>query len=162
CPHGHWLNGRFYQANEGEVQAQLKQRAEKTGEGARYPLQARCAMLARMGCVVFHYDMVGVADSKQTGHRPGFTAADAELRLQFFVGLQTWHSIRALEFLLSRPEVDARRIGVTVASGGGTQTFMLCAVDDRPTLAVPAFMVSTSMQGACICDHCSYLRQYPC
>jgi dienelactone hydrolase len=159
CPHGHWANGRFYEANDKEVENQLKLGAEETTEGARYPLQARCAMLARMGCVVFHYDMVGVADSKQIDHRAGFTDADAELRLQSFMGLQTWNSIRALDFLLGLPEVDAQRIGVTGASGGGTQTFLLGAVDDRPAVAFPAVMVSTAMQGGCVCENCSYLRQ---
>ena len=90
-----------------------------------------------MGCVVFHYDMVGHADSKMIPHREGFTDAEAELRLQSFMGLQTWNSIRALDFLLSLPDVDPTRIGVTGASGGGTQTFILCAVDDRPTVAFP-------------------------
>jgi dienelactone hydrolase len=159
CPHGHWQNGRFYDAGEKAGQAQIQRGAEKTMEGARYPLQARCAQLARMGCVVFHYDMVGNADSQPIAHRAGFTDADAELHLQSFMGLQTWNSIRALDFLLSLPEVDARRIGVTGASGGGTQTFMLCAVDDRPAVAFPAVMVSTAMQGGCICENCSYLRQ---
>jgi dienelactone hydrolase len=162
CPHGHWQNGRLYdaQAVHGEkfVANQIKQGAEKTVEGARYPLQARCAQLARMGCVVFHYDMIGVADSTQLGHRQGFTDAEAELRQQSFMGMQTWDSIRALDFLLSLPEVDPSRIGVTGASGGGTQTFILCAVDDRPTAAFPAVMVSTAMQGGCICENCSYLR----
>jgi dienelactone hydrolase len=158
CPHGHWANGRFYEANEKEVANQLKQGAEKTPEGARYPLQARCVQLARMGCIVFHYDMVGNADSASIKHREGFTDADAELRLQSFMGLQTWNSIRALDFLLGLPEVDARRIGVTGASGGGTQTFILCAIDDRPTVAFPAVMVSTAMQGGCVCENCSYLR----
>jgi dienelactone hydrolase len=159
CPHGHWANGRFFDAGDKAAAAQVQQGAEKTLEGAHYPLQARCAMLARLGCVVFHYDMVGYADSTAIGHREGFTDADAELRLQNFMGLQTRNSVRALDFLLSLPDVDAKRIGVTGASGGGTQTFMLGAIDDRPAVAFPAVMVSTAMQGGCICENCSYLRQ---
>src|SRR5205085_11400155 len=112
----------------------------------------------RMGCVVFQYDMVGVADSDTIPHRTGFTDVDAELRQQNFMGLQTWNSIRALDFLLSLPDVDSNRIGVTGASGGGTQTFILCAIDDRPTAAFPAVMVGTAMQGGCICENASYLR----
>jgi dienelactone hydrolase len=161
CPHGHWgrkAEGRFYEADDKSVADQIKQGAEKTPEGAKYPLQARCAQLARMGCVVFHYDMVGYADSTAITHRTGFTDADAELRLQSFMGLQTWNSIRALDFLLSLPDVDATRIGVTGASGGGTQTFMLCGIDDRPAVAFPAVMVCTQMQGGCVCENCSHLR----
>src|SRR4051794_31009537 len=157
-PHGHWANGRFYEASVKEVEQQIKQGAEQTRAGARFPLQARCAQLARLGCVVFHYDMVGYADSQQLTHREGFKDVDAELRQQSFMGLQTWNSIRSLDFLLSLPDVDAARIGVTGASGGGTQTFMLGAVDDRPAVAFPAVMVSTAMQGGCICENCSYLR----
>jgi dienelactone hydrolase len=159
CPHGHWLNGRFYDAGEKAAAQLVKGGGEKTIESARYHLQARCAGLARMGCVVFHYDMVGNADSQQIAHRAGFTDVAAELRLQSFMGLQTWNSIRALDFLLSLPEVDDKRIGVTGASGGGTQTFILCAIDDRPTVAFPAVMVSTAMQGGCICENAPYLRQ---
>jgi len=163
CPHGHWANGRFFDGLEAygaqRLKAQIQQGAEKTIEGARFPLQARCAQLARMGCVVFHYDMVGTADSHQIGHAAGFTDAEADLRLQSAMGLQTFNSIRALDFLLSLPDVDEKRIGVTGASGGGTQTFILCAIDDRPAVAFPAVMVSTAMQGGCICENCSYLRQ---
>jgi dienelactone hydrolase len=158
CPHGHWANGRFYENSEANAKKEIASGAEKTMEGARYPLQARCAQLARMGCVVFHYDMVGTADSTAIPHRTGFTDAEAELRLQSFMGLQTWNSIRSLDFLLSLPEVDPAKIGVTGASGGGTQTFILGAVDDRPAVAFPAVMVSTAMQGGCVCENCSYLR----
>jgi dienelactone hydrolase len=158
-PHGHWKDGRLYDAGEAVATKQIEIKAETNMAGARYPLQARCVQLARMGCVVFHYDMVGVADSQQIAHREGFTDAAAELRLQNFMALQTWNSIRALDFLLSLPDVDPARIGVTGASGGGTQTFILCAVDDRPAVAFPAVMVSTAMQGGCVCENASYLRQ---
>jgi hypothetical protein len=157
CPHGHWRNGRLHDAGDAEAKAQMKQKAERTYNGARYPLQARCAQLARLGCVVFFYDMVGYADSKAIPHS-AFHDAQAELCLQNLMGLQTWNSIRALDFLLSLPEVDPRRIGVTGASGGGTQTFILAGIDDRPTAAFPAVMVSTQMQGGCVCENCSYLR----
>ncbi|MFO0964969.1 MAG: alpha/beta hydrolase family protein [Gemmataceae bacterium] len=158
CPHGHWANGRFYENGDKGIAAEIKSGAEKTPEGAKYPLQARCAQLARLGCVVFHYDMVGYADSKAIAHRTGFMDADAELRLQNFMGLQTFNSIRCLDFLMGLPDVDTSRIGVTGASGGGTQTFILCAVDDRPSAAFPAVMVGTAMQGGCSCENCSYLR----
>jgi hypothetical protein len=112
-----------------------------------------------MGCVVFIFDMVGYADSQSiTPHKQGFTDTDAELRLQSFMGLQTWNCIRSLDFVLGLPEVDPKRVGVTGASGGGTQTFILAALDDRVAAAFPAVMVSTAMQGGCICENCSYLR----
>jgi dienelactone hydrolase len=157
CPHGHWRNGRFYDAGETAARAQVASKAEKTLEGARYPLQARCAQLARLGCVVFHYDMVGYADSTTLSHS-AFADVEAELRLQNLMGLQTWNSIRALDFVCGLPEVDGKRVGVTGASGGGTQTFILCAIDERPVVAFPAVMVSTQMQGGCVCENCSYLR----
>jgi hypothetical protein len=157
-PHGHWRNGRFYDAGGQTAKGQVSQQAEQHMAGARYPLQARMVQLAKMGCIVFHYDMVGRADSQQIGHSAGFTDAQAGLRLQNFMGLQTFNSIRALDFLLSLPDVDSTRIGVTGASGGGTQTFMLGAVDPRPTVAFPAVMVSTAMQGGCVCENAEYLR----
>lgn len=158
CPHGHWANGRFYEASDKDITKQLAMKAETTKEGAKSPLQARCANLAMMGFVVFHYDMVGYADSQAIPHATGFTDAAAELRLQSQMGLQTWNSIRALDYVAALPDVDPTRIGVTGASGGGTQTFILCALDDRPAVAFPAVMVGTAMQGGCVCENCSYLR----
>ncbi|QDT31387.1 GDSL-type esterase/lipase family protein [Thalassoglobus polymorphus] len=158
CPHGHWKDGRFYDA-EGGSQSQLDQGAEEFASGAHSPLQARMVQLARMGTVVFHYDMIGYADSQPLDHRTGFNDADAALRLHNLMGLQTWNSIRSLDFLESLPEVDTDRLAVTGASGGGTQTMILAAIDDRVDVTFPAVMVSTGMQGGCVCENASYLRQ---
>ena len=158
CPHGHWANGRFYERSDAEAKKQIDEGAETTMEGAKYPIQARCAMLARMGCVVFQYDMVGYADSQAIPHRTGFTDTESILRLQSFMGLQSWNTIRALDFVTSLPEVDASRIAVTGASGGGTQTIIISAIDDRPTVVFPAVMVSEAMQGGCICENAPLLR----
>jgi len=170
CPHGHWANGRFYDAGEKSLRQQIDAQAEVHESGARYPLQARCVQLARMGCTVFHYDMVGYADSVQISHRPGnragmntrenwgYFSPRAELHLQNMMGLQTYNSIRALDWFADLPDVDPERIAVTGASGGGTQTFLLGAVDRRPAVAFPAVMVSARMQGGCTCENACYLR----
>jgi len=175
CPHGHWANGRFMDIGPDEVKKEIASGGEKFEEGGRSALQSRCVQLARMGCVVFHYDMLGYADSVQIPYelahgfarqRPemnaprnwGLFSPRAEAHLQSVMGLQTWNSIRALDFLTGLPGVDARRIGVTGASGGGTQTFILCALDGRPAVAFPAVMVSTAMQGGCTCENACLLR----
>lgn len=158
CPHGHWANGRFYDATEDGRKKELESKAEAFEAGAHSPLQARMVHLARMGCLVFHYDMVGYADSTAIEHRVGFGDIASVLDLQGLMGVQTFNSMRALDFLISLPEVDAARIGVTGASGGGTQTFILCALDSRPAAAFPAVMVGTAMQGGCVCENASYLR----
>lgn len=175
CPHGHWSNGRFYDAGEAGIRREIASGAERFEEGGRYPLQARCVQLARMGCVVFLYDMLGYADSApltldlvhgfktqrpelSSPERFGFFSAQAEMRGWSPMGLQTYNSLRAVDFVLSLPNVDPDRIGVTGASGGGTQTMILSAIDPRVDAAFPAVMVSTAMQGGCTCENASYLR----
>jgi hypothetical protein len=175
CPHGHWANGRFYDAGDAAAKKEIEIGAEVDEAAAHSPLQARCVHLARMGCVVFHYDMIGYADSVQISfdvahrfakQRPemnraenwGLFSPQAESHLQSIVGLQSWNSMRSLDFLLTLPEVDPQRLAVTGGSGGGTQTMLLAAIDPRVAAAFPAVMVSTSMQGGCTCENCSLLR----
>src|SRR5439155_27385360 len=107
CPYGHWPDGRFIWKDDKGVKKEIDGGGETDPVAARSPLQANCAMLARMGCVVFQYDMVGYCDSTKIEHGTGFLDADAVLRLQSFMGLQTWNSMRALDFLLGLEDVDA-------------------------------------------------------
>jgi dienelactone hydrolase len=166
CPHGHWAKGRFMDAGERGGEDAIKSGGEFHPVNARYHLQALPATLARFGYVAFAYDMIGVADSEMLGHprstlglfNGAFEDAESILRLHSFMGLQTWNSIRALDFVCSLPDVDASLIGVTGGSGGGTQTFMLAAVDDRVLVSFPTVMVSTSMQGGCVCENAPLLR----
>ena len=171
-PHGH--GGRMQDHGE-KIKSLIENGDEKHENSGRYPKLARCAQLARMGCITFIYDMEGYVDSLQipmeVSHRLndrraelesptqwGFFSAQAEMRMQSIMGVQTWNSIRALDFLESLPDVDAQRIGITGGSGGGTQTILLGALDPRPIVSFPQGMVSTSMQGGCPCENCSLLR----
>jgi hypothetical protein len=122
-PHGHWPEredyGRF-----------------------RPDVQKRCAAMARMGAIVFTWDMVGygqMADYGWKHEHPGT------------MKLQIWNSIRAVDFILSIG-ADPERIACTGASGGGTQTFHLAAVDPGIYVSIPVVMVSNRHFGGCICE----------
>ncbi len=104
--------------------------------------QIRCAHFARMGATVFSYSMVGWQDSQQTTHDDPRVLA-----------LQTWNSLRAIDYLTSLERVDPSRVGITGASGGGTQTFFLSLIDDRVKVSAPLVIVYpwTAPDG-CLCE----------
>jgi hypothetical protein len=136
-PHGHWTNGR------------LENTPLNSGPG-------RAIGLARMGFVVFTHDMVGYNDSRQLTHT--FGGNRENLWGLSLGGLQLWNGIRALDLLETLPYVRRDGFGVTGESGGGTQTFLLGAVDDRVAVAAPVNMISLSMQGGCLCENMPGLR----
>ena len=117
---------------------------------ARAENQILCATLAKMGAVVFTYDMVGWGDSRQVDHH-------AHNVLQ----LQLWDSIRSVDFLESLPEVDPERIGATGASGGATQIILLAAVDPRIHASMPVVMVSSRYTGTDPCEDGMKIRDIP-
>ncbi len=136
-PHGHWQAGRFADEESGTV----------LGRGISF---------ARQGYVAFCYDMIGYNDSWQLPHRQ---ESDGQ-RLWGFshMSLQLYNSMRAVDFLQSLKEVDPERIGCTGESGGGTQTYLLMAVDERIKVAAPVVMVSARYQGGCVCENAPSLR----
>jgi len=137
-PHGHWKEGRLENSEESSV-------------------PGRCITLARMGFVVFSYDMVGYNDSQQLPHNWGTNL----LKLWSIhpCAIQLWNSVRALDFLQTLPDVNPEQIACTGASGGGTQTFLLCAIDSRVKVSAPVNMISCSMQGGCICENAPLFRR---
>jgi dienelactone hydrolase len=173
--HGHWQDARLYDENRDVLRREIATGQERFEQGGRSRFQSLCVQLARMGCVVWQWDMLSDSDSVQFSsqlihgfakQRPemnkaenwGLFSPQAETHLQSVMGLQTLNSIRSLDFVLSLPEVDPDRIAMTGASGGGTQTMILAAVDPRLSLSFPAVMVSTAMQGGCTCENASLLR----
>ncbi|MCC7335345.1 MAG: acetylxylan esterase [Pirellulaceae bacterium] len=173
--HGHRKDARFHLTPEETLRNQIADGAERFERAGRSTYQSQCRQLAKMGCVVWQWDMLGDSDSIQFSRelvhgfakqRPemnttqgwGLFSPQAESHCQNVMGLQTLNAVRGLDFLLSLPEVDPQRVAVTGASGGGTQTMILAAIDDRIKLSFPVVMVSTSMQGGCTCENASLLR----
>jgi hypothetical protein len=150
-PHGHWNDGRMADNKDGSI-------------------AARCISFARQGMIAFSYDMVGYNDTffantagvppdKQYNQHRQFATNQVNLLWNIsLMGLQTWDSIRALDFLESLPDANRKRLACTGESGGGTQTFMLGSVDDRLAAQAPIVMVSHTMQGGCLCENAPGLR----
>jgi len=122
CPSGHFDLGRY-----------------------RPDQQYACAMLARMGAIALSYDLIGYGESQLQ-----FDFADH--RRSLTMAVQTLNNIRMLDFLCALKEADTTRVAVTGASGGGSQTMLLTALDARVKVTAPIVMVSAWYAGGCPCE----------
>jgi hypothetical protein len=122
--------------------------------GKAFPGYQRGALLAAVnGMAALIYDPIdqgerlqGVGKGNVAGHNvTGVSAALLGLNTATF---RIWDGLRALDYLASRPEVDARRLGCMGNSGGGTLTAYLSALDGRIAVSAPSCFIS-SVQHVC-------------
>jgi dienelactone hydrolase len=131
---------------------------------SRTDFQAFCINMARLGFVVLCFDPFG------QGER-GVSSRDHRRTEALLVGVAqqgfaVYETRCALEYLLRRPEVDIRRVGITGASGGGFNTWITAALDDRIAAAVPVVGTSEFFEQIRVCrgldwyhaaEHCHFV-----
>lgn len=121
-PNGHWPGGR-YNADE----------------------QIRFATLARMGVISVSYDLFGWGESELMVGAAAHRSATAHV-------VQLLNGIAVLDYMLTRKEVDPRRIGANGGSGGGSQVIMLALLDQRIAAACPTVNLASHFDGGCPCE----------
>ena len=117
--------------------------------------QGLCQRLAQRGYVAINWDAVGQGersqfwDTKKNKSRYNLICAEHAVlgNLAYLAGTnlarwEIWDGIRALDYLLTRPEVDPERINITGTSGGGTQTAYLAALDSRIKVVAPSCYIT--------------------
>ncbi len=104
-------------------------------------IQACCIGLAKLGFVVLVFDPIGQGERGATFE--DHARADLLLSGLSQEGLMAWESMRAIDYLLTRPEVNGNLIGMTGASGGGLNTIYTCAADERIAVSIPVCYVTS-------------------
>jgi dienelactone hydrolase len=123
-------------------------------------VQARCLGLVKLGFVVLAVDAFGSGErythpAQGTYHGALYGATLWPIG-QTLLGMQVYDNRRAVDYLLTRPEVDGTRLGVTGASGGGNQSMYAGALDERLQAAVPVCSVGNYQAylraACCVCE----------
>jgi hypothetical protein len=106
--------------------------------GNKVPYQHHAAWFAEHGYVCL------IVDTLQLGELPGLHHGTYRMGMWWWqalgytpAGIECWNAMRALDYLASRPEVDAKRMGVTGRSGGGATSWWVAAADERVKCIVP-------------------------
>ena len=158
---GIWMTANAYVPDKpGKLPAVLCVHGHWRGAKQDPVVQSRCIGLAKHGFFVLVVDAFGAGEravgkglGEYHGEMTGATLLPIGLPLS---GLQVYENMRAVDYLVSRPEVDAERIGITGASGGGNQSEYAGGWDDRLKAVVPVCSVGTAQAAlqvaACMCE----------
>ena len=114
-------------------------------ERYRPDMQYRLATMAKMGAIAVSYNLFGWGESmlqfKYEWHRSSIAQT-----------IQTLNAIRWIDYLTSLKQADPTRVAITGGSGGGSQTMLVTALDDRITCSIPVVMTSSWFSGGCPCE----------
>jgi len=122
CPNGHWADGRY---NKDE--------------------QTRFGTLARMGATCVSYDLFGWGESELQVTAIAHRTSAAEI-------IQLMNGLTILDYMLSRKDIDTKRVAANGGSGGGTQVIQLSLLDNRFTAACPTVNLASHFDGGCPCE----------
>jgi len=112
----------------------------------REDCQYRCATQARMGAMAFSYDLFGWDGESQ------LVVKAEDHRRALVQSIQALSATRILDYFTKQKDVDTNRVAITGASGGGSQTMLMAAIDNRIKLSVPVAMMSSYHSGGCPCE----------
>jgi cephalosporin-C deacetylase-like acetyl esterase len=158
---GIWMTANAYVPDrKGKLPAILMVHGHWKGAKQDPVVQTRCIGAAKLGFFVLCVDAfgageraIGTALGEYHGDMTAATLLPVGLPLS---GLQVYENMRAVDYLMTRPEVDGERIGITGASGGGNQTMYAGAFDERLRCVVPVCSVGNYQAylgaGCCMCE----------
>lgn len=144
---GVYINGSIYRPlnSKGGVPLVMSPDGHWFGHRFRKDAQIRCAMLAKMGAVAVSYDLFAWGES-------GLQFDYSDHRRSLAVTIQTLGALRILDWMLADQQIDEERVGICGGSGGGSQSVLLTALDDRIKLSVPVVSLSSYHFGGCPCE----------
>ncbi|MCC2598901.1 alpha/beta hydrolase family protein [Sphingobacterium sp. FBM7-1] len=144
---GVYINGSIYRPlkTKGAVPLVMSPDGHWFGHRFRKDAQIRYAMLAKMGAVAVSYDLFAWGES-------GLQFDYSDHRRSLAVTIQTLGALRILDWMLADKNIDTERVGICGGSGGGSQSVLLTALDDRIKLSVPVVSLSSYHFGGCPCE----------
>src|SRR5207245_300928 len=157
-----WVTANAYvpEPGAGKLPAVLVVHGHWAGARRDPVVQARCLGLVKLGFFVLAVDAFGAGERYTKPALGTYHGALYGSTLwptgQTLLGMQVYDNRRAVDYLLTRPEVDGSRLGITGASGGGNQSMYAGALDERFAAVVPVCSVGTFQAylraGCCVCE----------